>query len=401
MNKRASVARSRGNFLLLFLGGYLLAIAYGVSFLIPMLVADRGGDEAFAGAIISMATIGTLTFVTFSGHLADRLGLSRSVAFSAFFLTLSMAGFFVNGALALPLGVDLLVSGFLLGVGWGVFYVLIPLVVAVLVKPTQRIRFFALLSGSLMAGIGTGPLVGRVLNLLSLPIESAFLVACLCSLMGGVICFCAERNLRRGRNVVPQVTRISMRSVGRVFRSTALYPIVMVGLGGCIFGSLSSFQTVYAESFGFDYSLYFIGFTLTSIGSRMLLAGYWTDNSSSFVLPSVILLTSLIVLSLLMFITLTENVLWYVVSSIVWGIGYGLNYVVIKGWTANDAPDEWMQQALLLFGLSYFLGVFGFPFVAGVLIVWGGILAMLYGLLLLALLNVCVGIAGIALRRAR
>ena len=389
MAREDSVEGSRGNFVLLFLGGYLLAIAYGVSFLIPFMVGERGGDEDFAGAIISTATLGTLAFVTFSGHCADLLGLSKSVALAAFFLTLSMLGFVLSDGL----GFDLLLYGFLLGVGWGVFYVLMPIVLAVIVKPEQRVRFFALLSGSLMAGIGTGPLVGRLVSFWLLPIESAFLVACLCSLMGGVLCFCAERNLRKNKDIVPQIARMSARAVGRIVRSPAVFPIVMAGLGGCIFGSLSSFQTVYAQTFGFDYALFFVGFMLASISCRLMLASYLASSGSpSFVLMSLIVLVSLILLSILMFITLTDDVLWYFVSAVVLGIGYGLTYVLIKGLAANEAPEELMPQSLLLFGLSYFLGVFGFPLVAGVLIVWGGVLAMLYSLLVLALLDVSIAV---------
>ena len=198
------------------------------------MVGERGGDEDFAGAIISTATLGTLAFVTFSGHCADLLGLSKSVALAAFFLTLSMLGFVLSDGL----GFDLLLYGFLLGVGWGVFYVLMPIVLAVIVKPEQRVRFFALLSGSLMAGIGTGPLVGRLVSFWLLPIESAFLVACLCSLMGGVLCFCAERNLRKNKDLVPQVARMSARAVGRIVRSPAVFPIVMAGLGGGVFSGV-------------------------------------------------------------------------------------------------------------------------------------------------------------------
>ena len=252
MAREDSVEGSRGNFVLLFLGGYLLAIAYGVSFLIPFMVGERGGDEDFAGAIISTATLGTLAFVTFSGHCADLLGLSKSVALAAFFLTLSMLGFVLSDGL----GFDLLLYGFLLGVGWGVFYVLMPIVLAVIVKPEQRVRFFALLSGSLMAGIGTGPLVGRLVSFWLLPIESAFLVACLCSLMGGVLCFCAERNLRKNKDLVPQIARMSARAVGRIVRSPAVFPIVMAGLGGCIFESFQLSNGLCA-TFGFDYAYVF------------------------------------------------------------------------------------------------------------------------------------------------
>ncbi len=47
--------------------------------------------------------------------------------------------------------------------------------------------------------------------------------------------------------------------------SRAVYSIIMVGIGGAIFGGLSSFQTSYANAHGFDYSLFFIGFMSAAI----------------------------------------------------------------------------------------------------------------------------------------
>ena len=44
-----SIARKKvdgGEFAALCIGGLLLSIAYGVTFLIPVLVGQRGGDEA-------------------------------------------------------------------------------------------------------------------------------------------------------------------------------------------------------------------------------------------------------------------------------------------------------------------------------------------------------------------
>ena len=394
ITREGSVASSRGNFALLSLGGYLLAISYGVTFLIPLLVEGRGGDESLAGAIISMATLGTLLFVTFSGHLADLLGLSKSVALSAFFLALSMLGFFLSSSL----GFDLLLYGFLLGVGWGIFYALMPIVVAFVIEPARRIHFMALMSGCMMAGIGTGPLVGRLAGFLLLPVESAFLVAGVCSLTGGVLCFCADRRFRKGNNVIPQVKRISARAFRKIACSNAVFPIVMVGLGGCIFGSLSSFQTTYAQTFGFDYALFFVGFMLAAIGSRLLLAGY-VVSYNPFV--SSFFLTSLIVLSLLMFIVLTDDVFLYVLAAVVLGVGYGLTYSVINGLAANEAPEGLMPQSLLLFGLSYCTGVFGFPLVAGEIIVRAGVIAMLYALLVVALLNCSIAVFRLWQQRAK
>jgi len=57
-----SIARKKvdgGEFTALCIGGFLLSIAYGVTFLVPVLVGQRGGDEALAGLIISAATVST------------------------------------------------------------------------------------------------------------------------------------------------------------------------------------------------------------------------------------------------------------------------------------------------------------------------------------------------------
>ncbi len=46
-----SIARKKvdgGEFTALCIGGFLLSIAYGVTFLVPVLVGQRGGDEALA-----------------------------------------------------------------------------------------------------------------------------------------------------------------------------------------------------------------------------------------------------------------------------------------------------------------------------------------------------------------
>ncbi len=394
MAREDSVEISRDNFIVLCLGGYLLSLAYGVTFLIPLMVGTRGGDEAFAGAIISTATVSTVSSIVFSGHLSDVLGLTKSIVMSAFLLALSMLGFFMSR----DLGYDLLLYGFLLGVGWGIFYALMPIVVAVVIKPARRIHFMALLSGCMMAGIGTGPIVGWFVSFLLLPIESAFMVAGICSLTGGALCFYLDHRFRKNNNVIHQVRRISLGAVRRIFFSNAIFPIVMVGLGGGIFGSLSSFQTTYAQTFGFDYVLFFVGFMLAAIGSRLGLAGYVVKRDpflSSF------FLASMIVLSLGMFIVLTDDVFLYVLSAVVLGVGYGLTYSVINGLAANEAPEGLMPQSLLLFGLSYCMGVFGFPLVAGWIIVRAGVIAMLYALLVVALLNCLIVVFRLWQQRAK
>ena len=82
-------------------------------------------------------------------------------------------------------------------------------------------------------------------------------------------------------------------------------------------------------------------------------------------------------------------------------MGYGLTYSVINGLAANEAPTGLMPQSRLLFSLADMIGVFGFPLVAGNLIVSSGIQTMLCVLLLLAVLNLAIVLFRLAHRATR
>lgn len=54
---------------------------------------------------------------------------------------------------------------------------------------------------------------------------------------------------------------------------------------------------------------------------------------------------------------------------------------------ANEAQPDIIPQTLQLFGLSYFIGVFAFPFIAGHMIVQGGMAILLWAVFALAMLE--------------
>lgn len=116
---------------------------------------------------------------------------------------------------------------------------------------------------------------------------------------------------------------------------------------------------------------------------------------------SLLVLTSLTLASILLFLMVTSNHLVYLGAAAMLGLGYGLTYSVINGLAANEAPAGLMPQSLLIFSLAYFLGVFGFPLIAGKLIVSSGIQAMLYVVLLLAVLNFAIVLFRVAYRATR
>ncbi|MBH3429223.1 MFS transporter [Pseudomonas alkylphenolica] len=373
---------------LLCLASYLLSLSYGSTFLLSLLVSSRGGNEQDAGQIISLAMLSTVVAVLGSGHLADRLGSARAIARSALCLVGACLGF----ALVPGTGGGLMLCGLVLGLGWGAFYTLGPILVAERVDAQRRTHSFALLSGSMMSGIGSGPLVGKLASFFALPVQTAFYTAALAALIGLVI----FNHLARQQRPASSRVSISRRASIAVLGSKARWPILMVGLGGAIFGGLGSFQTSYAAGRGLDYSLFFIGFMSAAISCRLLIAG-WVVKCDAY--RASCLLSGFIVLAVLALGWQVQGNLGYLLAAALLGVGYGLNYSVINGLAANQAPLGHTPQALLLFSLSYFLGVFGFPWLAGHLIVSGGTEAMMVCLLVVALLNWAISLGRLLGRR--
>ncbi|MFI8397121.1 MFS transporter [Pseudomonas sp. Choline-02u-1] len=387
---QATPAVSNKLFGLLCLASYLLSLSYGSTFLLSLLIAARGGNEHDAGHVISAAMLSTFVAVLACGHLSDLLGAARSIALFGLLLVAASLGF----ATTPGVGHWLLFFGLLLGLGWGVFYTLGPIIVASLVIPAQRAKYFALLSGSMMSGIGSGPLLGRAASALDLPVTAAFHLAALASLIGALLFWHLATKLK-GTQVMT-AAKITWRATTQVLSSRAVLPIIMVGLGGCVFGGLSSFQTSYAAARSLDYSLFFAGFTGAAICSRMLIAGYVVKRDP---LRASCLLSGLMLASIALLTFGVDSSLSYLLAAVMLGVGYGLTYAVINGLAANQAPDGTTSQALLLFSLAYFIGVFGFPLLAGKIIVEQGLPALLLTVLGVALANWLVTVGRLLWRR--
>jgi MFS family permease len=393
MTDHLTAKPSRRLFSVFCLASYLLSMAYGSTFLLALLIGSHGGNEKNAGSVISAAMISTFVAVVFSGHLSDRLGTARSIALCGIALVIANLGFALSAS-QLP---AMMLFGLVLGIGWGVFYTLGPIIVAMIVEPAQRARYFALLSGSMMSGIGSAPLLGRLASQLGLPVTSAFFIAALASLAGVLLFWRLSARLEQLPDRSGAVaSKLSLAGAAAVLRSRAVFAIVMVGLGGAIFGGLSSFQTRYAHDRSLDYSLFFIGFMSAAIAGRMLVAGIVVKRDPYLMSC---LLSGLIVVSVLMFQYFVASSLGYLLAAIVLGVGYGLTYSVINGMAANEAPAGTTTQSLLLFSLSYFIGVFGFPLLAGKVIVDSGMSVMLTILLGVALSNWSITVGRLVWRR--
>ena len=73
----------------------------------------------------------------------------------------------------------------------------------------------------------------------------------------------------------------------------------------------------------------------------------------------------------------------YWLFAALFGIGYGVSYPILVAMAAKDADEDVVAQTLQLFAFTYFVGIFGFPLIAGWVIVEfnSGILLMIVSLL--------------------
>lgn len=356
----------------------MLSVSYGSTFLLTLLITSFGGDERYAGQVISVAMISTIAAVLGSGHLSDKWGPARCIASGAGFLAAASLGF----ATADSLGPWLMVCALMLGLGWGVFYTLGPIMVAGMIEPARRSHSFALLSGSMLTGIGSGPLAGKLAGYFGLPVQTAFFCAGAMAVAGGLYFWrTGQRNNANASST--DRAQISLDSAIKVLTSRAAFSILMVGLGGAIFGGLGSFQTSYASSLGLDYSVFFVCFMGAAICCRLLIAS-WVVKRNPFAASCV--LSAIMLIAVVGFGQWVHDSISYGLAAAMLGIGYGLNYSVINGLAANEAPSGLTAQSLVLFSLAYFLGVFGFPFIAGKLIAHGGVNGMLFSTGMIALL---------------
>ena len=133
-----------------------------------------------------------------------------------------------------------------------------------------------------------------------------------------------------------------------------------------------------------------------AISSRLLIAGFVVKRDP---LRASCLLSGLMLGSILMFGFVVNDGFSYVLAAAMLGVGYGLTYSVINGLAANDAPNGTTAQSLLLFSLSYFIGVFGFPLLAGKIIVEQGMATLLLTVMAVALFNWLITVGRLIWRR--
>jgi MFS family permease len=355
--------------ILFFLAVFLQAGAYGLTFLLPDLFTTFNADERMVGKILGLTAISTVTIVYFAGHLADIVGRLRTLSIACLFIAIALAIF--GGVTGNTLQLSL--AAILLGMGWGLTYSLCPVVLTRLILPGQGVRYFTLLSIFVMAGFGLSPVMASVMFKFGLGVADAFYTtAALCAI--SAILFWALINpikTHAKNDAAEPTSRLTRENIKRILKSPARLPVTMVAIGAAVFAGLNNFQTVFATERGLDYAAYFLTYTITVVLLRALLAAF---KGGSNPYKTIAKLQYIMAAAVVLFILMGNSFPLYILVAILFGLGYGASYPILVTMAAADADAKLVPQTLQLFALSYFIGLFGFPLLAGFMITkWGSL----------------------------
>jgi MFS family permease len=366
----------------LFLGTLLTSAGYGATFLLNDYFHTLGGNEVDTGLALAAAMAGTFVGVPLVGWFSGRAGAANLAACGA----LSVAAGFVLLAMLTSITPLIAVGGFLIGLGWGTFYLAAPMAVIERTDDADRAFWFTRFGAFQMAGIGGSPILADfAIRTLHFATVTTFLIV-------GGIALAAAVLLAAFQRVAVALhpasgSRRWLRDFPAISRTAAIYPIVMVALGACVFSGILTFQTALVAGTAARASTFFAIYAVTVVLSRWLLAPL-VNRAPKEISAQVLLF--IMVLGIIAMFAVPASAVFHVLAALLLGIGYGLVYSIIQTQAVNDSPADHRPAALTWFVLSYFVGVFGFPSVGGWMLVHAG----KNGLLLLIL---ACGLAELAL----
>ncbi|AFQ49890.1 MFS transporter [Burkholderia cepacia] len=368
--------------LFLLVGTLLTAGGYGATFLLSMRFGAIGGNDVDTGVALAGAMAGTSLGVSLVGWFSQHIGTTRMAALAALCVGAGVAGFAIIERVGL---LDLL-PGFLIGFGWGAFYVAAPMSLAERTNDADRGLWFFRFATFQMAGIGACPaLAAFAIRSLHWSVGSVLYTV-------GGLCVIASLMLETFGRLSPRAPESPLRdrwlrNIGAIARTRALYPIVMIALGASVFSGLMTFQMSLVQGTHAHASTFFSLYAVTVVLTRWLLSRLVINVRSETATKALLVM---MVLGIAAMFAVPYHASFQSAAAVLLGAGYGLVYPVIQAQAVNDSEATHRRSALTWFAASYFIGVFGFPSVGGWVMVHVGKNA------LLALIALC-GLAALTL----
>jgi MFS family permease len=379
--------QSWGRLAVFYLGCLLAAWSYGLTLLLPSLAKAAGGSPAQAGLIYWCGAFGAAGALVLTGRLTERIGGGWSAAAGSVLYAVAAAALASDGARSgIAYG-----AGVLLGAGWALFFTCAPIIAAAIPGPARASSRFLVLAGFNAAGIGVAPVAGQLLAAHGTSYRGIFWLAAVASLASGALFglvakitrppATASRPARAARAVIGPVRLVLTSSVRRF--------LLMVGLGACVFTTMTTYQATLATTRGLNPAVFYASYTLGVIIPRFTvtsaLARFSPATATSTLLAGMCL-------ALTGFLLTGHQVTLYAASSVLLGVTYGLAYPLIQAQAAGTASAGLRHWALWYFSGAYFAGLYGFPLIASTIIDLGGYQALIAALLVVAVLELVVSL---------
>jgi len=340
---------------------FLVAIGFGVIIpAIPIFAKSFNVSNTLIGLVISSFAIMRFVSGLFSGKLVDRFGERIVLGFGLFLVAL----FTLVAGLAQSYS-QLLLFRSAGGLGSSMFTIAAGALLLRVVGDSQRGRAQSLYNGGFIAGGVAGPAFGGAL--LAISPRAPFFIYSGLLVIAGIFAFTFLHEKRLGKSATPQDVSTQVMTIKEALQLRAyLYSLFLAFLGTWVFfGMRSSILPLFAiEDIGVTTSIVGISFTLALIsqGLVMVRAGKYSDKNGR---KPVILVGFIITLLSLFLLTISTNVVMYLIAMLILGLGAG--FATAAGAIVGDVIKGKSGKVYALWQMAGDAGMMVGPLVLGLI----------------------------------
>lgn len=339
--------------LIILLGTNFIAMT-GVGFVIPFLplFARQLGASGFAlGLLVAGFSLSLAVVQPFAGSFSDNYGRKRFL--SAGLVIFAVCGFGYNWADSVT---DIMVVRFVQGIGAGMVFPVVTAYMADWAPPQHEGRYMGLFNVSMMAGFGSGPIIGGILNDL-FGIKAAFYGMGCASILALIIVVVTLPEAR-ARKVNNENTRLFdvFRAIIKDRRMRGVL-LVRMNMMVAIFSSFVFLPVIMSEELNTSATM--IGVVITS---RTLLSatlqipfGWLADRYNRVMLTIISVLTVAILISLFGFSTTVWHVM---ILFILMGVAEALFLPTTSALAMERGHAFGMGATMGIFNTALTLGMF-------------------------------------------
>ncbi len=349
----------------LYIERFGTSFAMGIFFVLPLHFKSLGWDETFFGQIYAVGAIGTILTIVLSAQLIRKFGFGKIAPLGSLLYAIGCLLYFIFDRSHNVYGYYC--ASLLQGAGWGLTFTVGPIGIASTLSETDnanRIYYFTIHATYTALGAGSSPFIIRYFtSYLGLTVEHLFLLATLTTVISYIISARVAWNNQAYKKV--KVDDVSVLSgLLTVLRQPSVYFFVMIFFGACIYTATLSLQMTFAALKKIDYIVFYGFYSLAIILARLIFAKTLAKIAAEKSIPFLVLMLT-VGIGFLFFAT--NSSIYYALSASLIGTGYGLAYCVVQTEAVRYVPPILRPTVLVYFSLSYFLGVYLFPYFAALI----------------------------------